>query len=357
MSSNTVISSTSSGFTLILSALLLHETLTLTKVACVILSMAGVILVTTADGASGGKKPHSAGPGSGSSGLNFTALSPAVLVGDAPQAPPYTPGGDPPSPVTPTEVNHALGDVLSLCAALLFAIYSVLIKWLIPSEKNLRMPMFFGFSERSQLSAALRLSRRTHAREHAHTRHGPTRRPRHAFRERRDHTDPSIHFRTETRCFISSAPRCLSEPVSPTPMTLAMKLMTPQFPCPSAGIFSALMCLPLLAILHFSGVERMEVLPYRVALYCVHPSHQCPSFHPLTENISPVSSNRQLTASPPFAVTANGMIGTVLSDLLWAKAIVLTSPLTVNLGMSFTIPLSCVADSWLGVAPQVRHLL
>jgi solute carrier family 35 protein F5 len=45
-----------------------------------------------------------------------------------------------------------------------------------------------------------------------------------------------------------------------------------------------------------------------------------------------------------YAVTINGMIGTVLSDVLWAKAIVLTSPLTVNLGMSLTIPLSCLAD-------------
>ena len=147
VSSNTVISSTSSGFTLMLSAVLLHEKLTATKIACVCISMAGVVLVTTADGAGGGKKPHSPGPGgSSSSGLNFTQ---GPFGADAPRHPPFSVppgGGTTPVPVTPF-VNHVVGDFLSLVAALMFAIYSVLIKWLIPSEKNVRMPMFFGFSE------------------------------------------------------------------------------------------------------------------------------------------------------------------------------------------------------------------
>lgn len=129
-----------------LSALLLHEKLTATKALCVCISMAGVILVTTADGAGGGKKPHSVSPGAGTSGLNFTRGSVGVDAGGFPPFPAPPGGGTTPVPVTPI-VSHMFGDILSLVAALMFAIYSVLIKWLIPSEKIVRMPMFFGFSE------------------------------------------------------------------------------------------------------------------------------------------------------------------------------------------------------------------
>jgi solute carrier family 35 protein F5 len=44
------------------------------------------------------------------------------------------------------------------------------------------------------------------------------------------------------------------------------------------------------------------------------------------------------------ALTVNGLLGTVLSDLLWAQAVVLTSPLVANLGIGFTIPLAFSVD-------------
>lgn len=44
------------------------------------------------------------------------------------------------------------------------------------------------------------------------------------------------------------------------------------------------------------------------------------------------------------ALTINGLLGTVLSDLLWARAVVLTSPLVANLGIGFTIPLAFAVD-------------
>ena len=160
---------------------------------CVILSMAGVILVTTADG-HGGKKPHGPKPVSSALALNMSTAprpTPFSHVGvrrnwgeDASPTKRRGEGGgvqEPvqPTPVVPTDVPHTLGDVLSLVSAVLFAIYSVLVKWLIPSEKNIRMPMFFGFT----------------------------------------------------------------------------------------GVFAAIICVPLLAILHVTNVERMRPLPSRVAIY------------------------------------------------------------------------------------------
>ena len=47
-------------------------------------------------------------------------------------------------------------------------------------------------------------------------------------------------------------------------------------------------------------------------------------------------------------LTLNGLIGTVLSDFLWAKGVVLTTPLIGTLSLSLSVPLSIVADMVLG---------
>lgn len=51
---------------------------------------------------------------------------------------------------------------------------------------------------------------------------------------------------------------------------------------------------------------------------------------------------------PPLAVlgalVVNSLIGTNLSDVLWAKSVILTSPLVATLGLSLTTPLAMVAD-------------
>lgn len=76
------------------------------------------------------------------------------------------------------------------------------------------------------------------------------------------------------------------------------------------GLFHTIICIPLLFLLHSLGIETYEP-----------PSDKLLAF-----------------------LTANAVFGTVLSNVLWAKAIVLTSPLIVNLGTSTSIPLSFLAD-------------
>lgn len=56
-------------------------------------------------------------------------------------------------------------------------------------------------------------------------------------------------------------------------------------------------------------------------------------------------------------LTLNALAGSVLSDYLWARSVVLTSPLVATLALSLTVPLSAVADVVLrGSAFDAAHL-
>mmetsp|Transcript_33120 Transcript_33120/g.87957 ORF Transcript_33120/g.87957 Transcript_33120/m.87957 type:complete len:504 (+) Transcript_33120:113-1624(+) len=86
------------------------------------------------------------------------------------------------------------------------------------------------------------------------------------------------------------------------------------------GLFTALASVPAVVLLHFTGIETFQPIPGNAALF----------------------------------LAINGIFGTVLSNLLWAKAVVLTSPLVVNLGTALSIPLAFWADAINPYGPPVE---
>ena len=53
-------------------------------------------------------------------------------------------------------------------------------------------------------------------------------------------------------------------------------------------------------------------------------------------------------------VVAKGLVDNVLSDYLWARAVLLTSPTTASVGLSMQIPLAAVAEALLGRAGWLK---
>eukprot|EP00892_Ulva_mutabilis_P006361 jgi/Ulvmu1/4097/UM019_0076.1 len=105
VTSNTILSSPSSLFTYFLSILVLHEKFTYSKLGGVLLTVAGTVLVALADRI----EDHQDSADEG-------ALGTAVL-----------------------------GDALTLCAAALYAVYTVLIKIMMPDDSESGMMAFFGY--------------------------------------------------------------------------------------------------------------------------------------------------------------------------------------------------------------------
>ena len=92
------------------------------------------------------------------------------------------------------------------------------------------------------------------------------------------------------------------------------------------GVFTSLGLLPLVAALHLTG----------------------------TEDLSGVLSRPQLPSIVAL-VLAKGLLDNVLSDLLWARAIQLTSPTLASVGLSLTIPMAVCSDLVLrGLVPRVQ---
>lgn len=78
------------------------------------------------------------------------------------------------------------------------------------------------------------------------------------------------------------------------------------------GIFCLVFLWPVLIILHYTGYETFELPPTRTIAWILF---------------------------------INALV-TFISDFCWCKAVLLTSPLTVTVGLSMTIPLAMVGD-WL----------
>jgi len=76
------------------------------------------------------------------------------------------------------------------------------------------------------------------------------------------------------------------------------------------GITHTIACIPFLLLFHVTGIETLEPISNRVLLW----------------------------------LTVNGVMGTAMSNVVWATAISMTSPLITNLGTSLSIPFSFLAD-------------
>lgn len=79
------------------------------------------------------------------------------------------------------------------------------------------------------------------------------------------------------------------------------------------GVFCLVILWPVIIILHFTGVEPFE-LP---------------------------------SSGKVWRLVLVNMLITLISDFCWCKAVILTSPLTVTVGLSLTIPLAMVGDWFL----------
>lgn len=86
------------------------------------------------------------------------------------------------------------------------------------------------------------------------------------------------------------------------------------------GLFNLLIFLPVALVLHFTKMETFDKLTwYQLGL-----------------------------------IVAKGLLDNVLSDYLWAKAILLTTTTVATAGLSIQVPIAAVVDSLMGSAP---HLL
>lgn len=79
----------------------------------------------------------------------------------------------------------------------------------------------------------------------------------------------------------------------------------------AVGVWNILFLWPGFILLHFSGIEEFALPPLKVL----------------------------------WPLALNALIGTNLSDVLWARSVILTSPLVATLGLSLTIPIAMAADA------------
>ncbi|KAG2516807.1 hypothetical protein BBO99_00006534 [Phytophthora kernoviae] len=84
------------------------------------------------------------------------------------------------------------------------------------------------------------------------------------------------------------------------------------------GVINMVCLLPFVLAFHYSGVESLSGLSLEILLL----------------------------------IGVKGLFDNVLSDYLWARAVLLTSPTVATVGLSLTVPLAIVADFWFhGILP------
>ncbi|KAH7476172.1 hypothetical protein PRIC1_000183 [Phytophthora ramorum] len=78
------------------------------------------------------------------------------------------------------------------------------------------------------------------------------------------------------------------------------------------GVINMVCLLPFVLVFHYSGIESLSGLTLEIVLL----------------------------------IGVKGLFDNVLSDYLWARAVLLTSPTVATVGLSLTVPLAIVADFW-----------
>lgn len=89
------------------------------------------------------------------------------------------------------------------------------------------------------------------------------------------------------------------------------------------GLFNGLIFGPIALFLHFSGIEP---------------------FH-------------RLTLTQFGLIIGKGLIDNVLSDYLWARAVLLTTPTAATAGLTIQVPIAAVVDSVRGIVPSPLNVL
>ncbi len=77
------------------------------------------------------------------------------------------------------------------------------------------------------------------------------------------------------------------------------------------GVINAIALLPIVVTLHFTQVEDLSGLTWTIA----------------------------------GTIVLNAFFNNVMSDYLWARVVLLTSPTVATLGLGLTVPLAMIADS------------
>ena len=93
------------------------------------------------------------------------------------------------------------------------------------------------------------------------------------------------------------------------------------------GLFGAVVLLPGFPVLHFTGIEKFELPPSRHVVIIILVS--------LLRRVNCVPTNMKDQVNAAISL---------VSDLAWAYAMLLISPLVVTVGLSLTIPLSLVGQ-------------
>uniref|UniRef100_M1BHR9 Membrane protein n=1 Tax=Solanum tuberosum TaxID=4113 RepID=M1BHR9_SOLTU len=120
------------------------------------------------------------------------------------------------------------------------------------------------------------------------------------------------------------------------------------------GLFNMLIFLPIPLVLNFANLEPFNTLTWKQLGLIVGKGHRCDVVQSeFQEGITKLAHENMNSETDPRL----GMFDNVLSDLLWAKAILLTSTTVATAGLTIQVPLAAIVDSLTGNAPPIMDYI